>query len=137
MRIAALSLLILSSTAMAAETNQAAAPAANAETTTADSKTAKQAEPAKPKVQSSVAETMTLEAAIALQLNQARALGLTVYKGPTFLRPGLTVLGLPSKLPEPVMPGRDETVPESMPPSPDGDKSQPSDGSADASTETK
>ena len=133
MRSAALSLLILSSTAMAAENKQPAAPAANADTTTADVQAAKQPEPAK----SSVAETMTLEAAIALQLNQARALGLTVYKGPTFLRPGLTVLGLPSKLPEPVMPGRDETVPESMPLSPDGDKNQPSDSSADASTETK
>ena len=137
MRIAALSLLILSSTAMAAENKQAAAPAANADTTTADTQAAKQAEAAKPAVKSSVAETMTLEAAIALQLNNARSLGLTVYKGQTFLRPGLTILGLPAKLPEPVMPGRDETVPESMPPSPDGDKNQPSNGLVDASTETR
>ena len=136
MRIAALSLLILSSVATAAEAKQATAGAANMDTK-ADTQKDKKPSPAKPKVQSSVAETMTLETAMALKLNHARALGLTVYKGKALLRPGLTVLGLPSKLPEPVMPGQDETAPESMPPSPDGDKNQPSDGSVDASTEAK
>ena len=133
MRTAALSLLILSSTALAAETKQATAPDAKADQPTVET----QAEPTKAKAQSSVAQTMTLEAAMALQLNKAKALGLTVYKGKTLLRPGLTVLGLPSKLPEPMTPGRDETVPESMPPGPNADKNQPSDSSANATSETK
>jgi len=133
MRTAALSLLIMSSTALSAETNQAPAPDVKPDQPAAET----QAEPAKTKAQSSVAQTMTLEAAMALKLNKAKALGLTVYKGKTFLRPGLTVLGLPSKLPEPMTPGRDETVPESMPPGPNDEKNQPSDSSVNAGSETK
>ena len=136
MRVAALSVLILSSTAVADETGKAAA-AVNTDSKKADTQAAKVPEPAKPAAQSSVAESMTLEAAIAMQLSNARPLGLTVYKGATFLRPGLTVLGLPSKLPEAVLPGRDETVPESMPPAPGSDKDQPGNGSAGASTQAK
>ena len=136
MRVAALSVLMLSSTALADETGKTAA-AANTDSKAVDTQAAKAPEPAKPAAQSSVAESMTLEAAIAMQLSNARPLGLTVYKGATFLRPGLTVLGLPSKLPEPVVPGQDETAPESMPPTPGSDKDQRGSGPSGASTQAK
>ena len=65
---------------------------------------------------SSVAKSLTLEAAIAYELSYANPFGLTIYKGKNFLLPGLTELGLDSKIPDPILPGQDEPVPESMPP---------------------
>ena len=150
MRAAALSVFVLTSTAIAAESGTASA-AASTDSKATDAQAAKTPAPAKPAAPSSVAESMTLEAAIAMQLNNARSLhvgnnpndlgvgrlGLTVFKRVTILRPGLTVLGLPSKLPEAVLPGRDETAPESMPPTSRKDKGQPGSGPAGASTQAK
>ena len=139
MRLVALSLLVFSSSTFAGDqtANKAAAkaaadqpaaakadpakPAAKPAAAAADTTTAKTAAapaaPAPDNSMSSVAKSMTLEAAIAYELSFAKPFGLTIYKGPNFLLPGLTELGLNSKLPDPILPGQDETVPESMPPS--------------------
>ena len=52
--------------------------------------------------------TISIAAAMSYELRGAQNLGLTVYKGSLFIHPDLTVLGLPSKMPAPVMPGQDE-----------------------------
>ena len=127
MRIVALSLLVLSSNTFAgdqaaasktakptADTAAAADPAADTTTAKPVAKVVKEA--AQDNSLSSVAKSMTLEAAIAYELSYAKPFGLTIYKGKNFLLPGLTELGLNSKIPDPIMPGQDETVPESMPP---------------------
>ena len=50
------------------------------------------------------AEPISIEAAMAHELLKASGKGLTVYKGDHKLVPGLTPLGLSSKLPDPVAP---------------------------------
>ncbi len=62
-------------------------------------------------------KTISLAEAMAIELRTSKALGLTVYKGNNLLLPGLNVLGLSNKLPDPVMPGQDETA---IPLGPDG-----------------
>lgn len=151
MRLVALSLLVFSSSTFAGDqtANKAAAkpaadqqpaaakadtaepaaqpaaasakPAAAAADTATAKPAASPAAPAPDNSMSSVAKSMTLEAAIAYELSFAKPFGLTIYKGANFLLPGLTELGLNSKLPDPVLPGQDETVPESMPPSENAD----------------
>ena len=135
MRVLTLGLIVLSTPALAAETGtDAAAAAANTAAKAAPAQEApgapEKAAPA-PTTPSSVTE-ITLEAAMAIQLQNSKALGLTVYKGQAMLLPGLNELGLPAKLPDPVMPGIDETAAATLPPS---DAKAKADAAADAAAQ--
>jgi hypothetical protein len=142
MRVLTLGLIVLSAPALAAETGtDAAAAAANAAANAAAKAAPAQEAPAAPEkaapaapaptTPSSVTE-ITLEAAMAIQLQNSKALGLTVYKGQAMLLPGLNELGLPAKLPDPVMPGIDETAAATLPPS---DAKAKADAAADAASQ--
>ena len=66
------------------------------------------------------AKSITIAAAMAYELRNVTSAGLTVYLGARGINPRLNVLGFPSKMPDPVMPGRDETAEQPAEAAPEG-----------------
>ena len=58
-------------------------------------------------------KSITIAAAMAYELRNVTSRGLTVYDGARGINPRYNVLGFLSKMPDPVMPGRDETAEQS------------------------